>query len=107
MRRSNPDLITLFGSGSCTGIQCPPAPAIPATRGYSLLSDDATTDPVDGATGDFYEDEADFHVAGPIGLDFVRYYSPGISVGGYVSSLGLNWMHNYDLKVAAKIPMHR
>ena len=100
---SSPDQFVLFGSGTCgVGLPCPPAPAIPATRGYSLLSDDATADPVDGATGDFYEDEADLHVGGPINLDFVRYYSSGLSIGGYVSSLGLNWMHNYDIRVARK-----
>jgi RHS repeat-associated protein len=72
------------------------APTSPpgTVSGYGL---EGTVDPVDGATGQFYEDELDLSLGGPLNLQFVRYYGSGLSSGGYKSSLGVNWMSNFDV----------
>ena len=64
---------------------------------YTTLSVAATTDPIDGGTGQLYEEDLDLTLGGPLNLQFVRYYASGLSSGGYKSSFGVNWMSNFDL----------
>ena len=79
--------------------QAPPQTLI-QTGFRRLNSVDSAIDPVDGATGQFYEDELDLSLGGPLNLQFVRYYGSGLSSGGYKSSLGVNWMCNFDVGMA-------
>lgn len=60
---------------------------------YSLLS---TDDPVDSASGQFYETDSDIQLGGPMRLGFSRYYSSQLSNGNVSSALGTNWMSNFD-----------
>ena len=86
---SLPITITLTG----VAVAAPAASSQNVSR-YSL---NALRDPVDGGTGQFYEDELDLSLGGPLNLQFVRYYGSGLSSLGYQSSLGVNWMSNFDL----------
>ncbi|MBZ5603978.1 MAG: DUF6531 domain-containing protein [Acidobacteriia bacterium] len=76
----------------------PPAGFIPQTRRETSASDVAP-DPVDGATGHFHDSMADMKLGGPLRLGFARYYSSGLSAGGFKSILGTNWMSNFDLRL--------
>ncbi|MFN7922272.1 MAG: RHS repeat-associated core domain-containing protein [Bryobacteraceae bacterium] len=56
----------------------------------------ALVDPVDGATGQFYDSVNDFALGGPLQFGFWRYYSSALSQTGVASALGINWMSNFD-----------
>src|ERR1017187_9284117 len=77
-----------------------PPQFLPQLPTVSRFSSVAAIDPVDGGTGQFYEDELDLSLGGPLNLQFVRYYGSGLSSGGYKSSLGVNWMCNFDVGMA-------
>jgi RHS repeat-associated protein len=85
-----------------TGTTSPQAPPqfLPQLSTVSRYSAPAAIDPVDGGTGQFYEDDLDLSLGGPLNLQFVRYYGSGLSSGGYKSSLGVNWMSNFDVAMA-------
>jgi len=61
---------------------------------------ESVPDPVDGASGQFYDTFVDLKLGGPLALAFSRYYSSALSVAGLVSGLGVNWMSNFDLSVS-------
>ena len=61
----------------------------------------ATSDPVDSGSGQFYDTETDFRLGGPMQVGFERYYASQLSKGGGNSALGINWMTTYD--VAASV----
>jgi hypothetical protein len=86
-----PITISLHGAA----VAAPAAMQLTVSR-YALSS---VPDPVDGATGQFYEDDLDLSLGGPLNLQFVRYYGSGLSSGGYQSSLGVNWMSNFDVSL--------
>lgn len=66
----------------------------------NLPNDASTDDPVSTATGELYFDVPDLSIGGPFPLSFSRYYAALLLDDGYVSStLGNNWMHNFDLKL--------
>lgn len=56
----------------------------------------ATPDPVDGASGQFFESDIDFKLGGPTRLSFSRFYASRLPVNG-VTSLGPGWMSNLDV----------
>lgn len=73
-----------------------------ATRPPLLGQNDASNgDPISTATGEVFDFfDFDLYVRGPMALRFSRYYSSASSTTGLVnSSLGNNWMHNYDLRL--------
>ena len=53
-----------------------------------------TGHPVDVAKGNFFTDEEDFHLPGPIPLTWERTY---YSNSDYEGPLGYGWHHNYDM----------
>jgi RHS repeat-associated protein len=55
-------------------------------------------DPISVATGNVFEEIADYRTAGMNRLAFVRYYNSeaGASVKTFATSLGTNWRSNYD-----------
>ena len=57
----------------------------------------ATGDPISIATGNLFEQVADYATSGPNQLGFTRYYnSLGSSTTTFAASLGTNWRSNYD-----------
>ncbi|HEY3743628.1 MAG TPA: RHS repeat-associated core domain-containing protein, partial [Bryobacteraceae bacterium] len=75
------------------------------SAGSSTLTDasiadghnDAAPDPIDAGTGQFYDTELDARLGGPLDLSFARYYASQLSKSGFTSSLGTNWMSNFDI----------
>ena len=65
----------------------------------SKYAGSAAPDPVDSATGQFYDTIIDLKLGGPIQFGFARYYSSGLTGPGFMSSLGSNWMTNFDLSL--------
>ena len=64
-----------------------------------------TPDPVSTATGEFHANYyPDISLGGPLPLLFQRCYSSYFAWNGVTSSLGLNWMHNYEEKLAINGP---
>ena len=60
----------------------------------------ATADPISTGTGEFVSSPApDLSLGGPLPLEFRRYYSSYLNFNGDASSLGYNWMHNFDARV--------
>ncbi len=57
-------------------------------------------DPVDGASGQYYDASDDLLLGGPLDLSFSRYYSSALSVAGFSSALGVNWMSNFDVALS-------
>jgi hypothetical protein len=104
---TNPSLpvtITLTGA-AVAGFTAPPqqfcqAGVCVTMRAYRDGSAPAATDPVDGASGQFYEDDLDLSLGGPLNLQFARFYGSGLSSGAFQSSLGVNWMSNFDVTMA-------
>jgi RHS repeat-associated protein len=73
----------------------PPPPTTPGTN------DSDAGDPVSTATGSLYDFFDDLYLRGPMPLMFSRYYSSSlIADGGTSGTLGVNWMHNFDLHVS-------
>ena len=78
-----------------------PPPTPPKTQGQSANNGEKG-DPVSTATGELYFSVTDLYLGGPLPLWFGRTYASFLKVGaGVESALGVNWMHNFDLKVAA------
>ncbi len=73
------------------------APFCPAAPSRYRMN--AAADPVDSATGQFYDQTTDLALGGQLGMRFARYYSSILSAGGFKSSLGTNWMSNFDAGV--------
>ena len=71
-------------------------PVISSPSRYLAL---AATDPIDGATGQFFDVFADLKLGGPLGLGFSRYYGSQLSATGFTTSLGTNWMSNFDVSL--------
>jgi RHS repeat-associated protein len=65
-------------------------------KGKSKYHIDSVPDPVDSSSGQFYETESDIELGGPMNLGFRRYYSSQLSNGGASTTLGTNWMSNFD-----------
>lgn len=58
-------------------------------------------DPVSLATGELFTDYSpDLDLGGPLPLKFRRYYAAYLLANSVSSSLGNNWMHNFDQKLA-------
>lgn len=77
-------------------------PAIPGPTSYTdagLANGqvNATPDPIDSGSGQFYDTEPDFQLGGALQLGFSRYYGSQLSKTGFVSALGTNWMGTYDV----------
>ncbi len=80
------------------------APSTSGTRssGNSDGNDAAPGDPISSATGEFYFSRTDLNSGGPLPLKFSRYYGSMLARDGNVdSALGNNFMHNFDLTLAA------
>jgi RHS repeat-associated protein len=58
--------------------------------------------PISTATGELFgfDERPDLALGGPLPLTFRRYYAAYLVANGVTSSLGNNWMHNFDLKLA-------
>lgn len=85
-----------YGAGSgCGGFFCALYQAL-AQMIYSLLG---LPEPVDGASGQYFDVFNDLKLGGPLGLEFRRFYGSLLSGVGASSALGVNWMHNFDLSV--------
>ena len=69
-------------------------PVISSPSRYVAL---ASTDPIDGATGQFFDVFPDLRLGGPLSLGFSRYYGSQLSASGFTTSLGTNWMSNFDV----------
>ena len=83
--------VTVSASG---GGGTPPALLTTAQTGNSA---DTRTDPISTATGELYSlMDPDFS-----GLRLQRYYGSLLKANGVSTALGANWMHNYDLSLAA------
>jgi len=82
-----------------------PAPEPPpvggiTTTGQADGNDATTNDPISTATGEYYFSTVDINAGGPYpGLYFGRYYASRLKESGVETSLGNNWMHNFDLKL--------
>ena len=87
-----PTGLSVAFSGSLGGPPVTGLNTIPATNGGT-----AVTDPIDSATGQFYDTAIDLELGGPLNLQFARYYSSALSGAGFSSGLGLNWMSNFDV----------
>ena len=59
----------------------------------------ASSDPIDGATGQFFAVFPDLKLGGPLNLGFSRYYGSQLSASGVTTSLGTNWMSNFDVRL--------
>jgi len=62
---------------------------------------ETTGEPIQTATGEYFiPPQVDLNLGGPLPLSFSRTYASRLSLEGPVrSSLGPNWMHNFELKV--------
>lgn len=60
-----------------------------------------TGEPIQAGTGEYFtEPQVDLNLGSPLPLRFSRTYAARLQAeGGVTSSLGPNWMHNFDLKV--------
>lgn len=78
----------------------PPAAPLPPTYDYNPLTASALH-PVSTATGELfgYDETADLELGGPLPLEFHRYYGAYLVQSGINSSLGANWMHNFDVRL--------
>ena len=74
-----------------------PGPGSYTDAGVSDRGANATPDPVDSGSGQFYTTETDFRLGGPMALGFQRYYGSQLSKSGVTSALGSNWMTTYDV----------
>ncbi|MEP7352678.1 MAG: SBBP repeat-containing protein, partial [Acidobacteriota bacterium] len=88
------DFTTTQSSGST-----PPIGFVPQIRAEKGLL--AAPDPVDGATGAFYDTITDLDLGGSLSVQFKRYYASTLSTGGVLTSLGTNWMSNFDQRIEA------
>ena len=77
---------------------------IPTTLGPStakaVYSIDGLPDPVDSATGQYYETDSEIELGGPMNLGFRRYYSSQLANGKVSTALGPDWMSTYDVMAA-------
>jgi RHS repeat-associated protein len=80
-------------------VSTPPAAAF-SDASVSGDNVNATPDPVDSGSGQFYETVTDFQLGGPMALGLERYYGSQLSKGNSKSALGANWMHSYDLQAS-------
>ena len=80
-------------------------PATSPLTGGNVSNGGAYGEPISAATGELFThgDTPDLVVDGPLPVAFTRYYAAFLSApgNGAASALGTNWMHNYDLKIAA------
>ncbi len=53
-------------------------------------------EPIDTASGQYFENHTDLDLGGPMNFGFQRYYSSQLSNGKIATSLGTNWMSNFD-----------
>ena len=91
---ANTSALNVSFSGSLGDATTPPStstycdPSAPFCPGpparYGAVS---VQDPVDSATGQFYEQILDLDLGGPLGTRFARYYSSTLSGGGYKARL--------------------
>ena len=101
--------IQVTSSGGSNGVyvnipQPAPPPAgtfYPDIKPPSRYGGIASPEPIDGATGQYYDVFHDLDLGGPLRLGFKRYYSSQLSATGYSAALGRNWMHNFDLGLKA------
>ena len=78
----------------------PPSTAKNRTSGCTPCAK-KTGEPIQAATGEYFtEPQVDINLGGPLPFAFIRSYASRLTTEGAVqSSLGDNWMHNYDLKL--------
>lgn len=76
------------------------APSVGTSSSRRVYSLDAVSDPVDSASGQFYETETDLDLGGPMSLVFSRFYSSQLAKSGVASALGTNWMSGYDSAIS-------
>ncbi|QOY91164.1 DUF7948 domain-containing protein [Paludibaculum fermentans] len=81
----------------CTADKAPQAPL--TTTGGSDGSSPSAGDPVSTATGEMYSSTVDLNLGGIVPIRLIRYYASALSTSGASSALGVNWMHNYDVKL--------
>ncbi|MBZ5604605.1 MAG: DUF6531 domain-containing protein, partial [Acidobacteriia bacterium] len=74
----------------------PPKPKNTGVARYSALSLD---EPVESASGQYFDTAKDLQLGGPLKFGFSRYYSSALSSSGATSALGTNWMSNFDTKI--------
>ncbi len=87
-------IVTYNGTGEGT----------PASTGfYSKPTRGFTFDPVSTASGELFgfDDTADLDLGGPLPLRLHRFFGSYLRANGVASAVGANWMHNFDVKLAA------
>jgi YD repeat-containing protein len=72
------------------------------TAGERGFNHGVAGDPVSAASGELYESELDLSPGGPMNLRFERYYATLLRTSGVSSSLGPNWMHNFDSRLQVR-----
>ena len=72
------------------------------TAGERGFNHGVAGDPVSTASGELYEFELDLSLGGPMNLRFERYYATLLRTSGVSSSLGPNWMHNFDSRLQVR-----
>jgi RHS repeat-associated protein len=91
----------VFNQGGATGLDvsfvAAPNVVSSSNSAPSPQGQAAAPDPVDGATGQFYDRIVDFALGGPMGLGFARYYSSALPATGVASGLGVSWMSSFDV----------
>jgi len=55
-----------------------------------------SADPISTSSGEVTESAVDLALGGPLPLTFRRYYASMLNTAGNTSSLGPNWMHNFE-----------
>jgi len=74
----------------------------PLLSGPNLPGAGSNSDPISTASGEFTRTPAaDLSLGGPLAVSFVRYYASFLRDNGATSALGDNWMHNFDVRLAA------
>ncbi len=78
----------------------PPSTAKNRTSGCTPCAK-KTGEPIQAATGEYFtEPQVDINLGGTLPFAFIRSYASRLTTEGAVqSSLGDNWMHNFDLKL--------
>ncbi len=73
------------------------------TTGANAGAQTAPPEPINAGTGEYYTDPiVDFDLGGPLPLTFSRYYATGLHDEEVITStLGSNWLHNFDMRLLA------
>jgi YD repeat-containing protein len=76
-------------------------PPVPVT--FNNTASPSSGHPISSATGELFgfDEHDDLDEGGPLKLALQRYSASYLGVNKIVSALGVNWMHNFDVRLAA------